>query len=750
MGGVIDNFSLEEIFRVVLDGKSPYSHQLKTVENIAKGNSVVLRAPCGSGKTEACYLALLAMRKAEDFPFRMIYSLPTRALVEDVCYRINKGIKKVGAPLAVSPQHGANSADPFLKSEITVATIDQTVGSYCCTPLSLPVYQGNIPAGAVVSSFLCFDEVHVYDRLLGLQSAIVLIEHVANLGLPFMVMSATLPDSFIEWFKNNEKFGDKVKIVEASDYDVPKRHNRQVILRWRGKILEAKNIIDAAESFNRIIVVCNTVDRAQTLYRSIKKELSSAHFNVFLLHSRFLEDDRDRIEQMMKASLEKQSEKTCVVTTQVCEVGLDISCDLLLTELAPPDALVQRTGRCAREGGQGIVEIFDVESSSPYEKWEIDSCRNFICNNLDGKKIGWNEEIAFVNELLSDEFEKILQNENHRRRLRFALGNAAFKGDRRAVEETIREVFSANLTVHENPFKLSYKEMRNMPWLNVNVEVLKKYLPKIWHIEFMHDEYGKSDLKIEQADKLYPYEFYVINPECAEYSHELGLVLDSKGENLKTKTYSPLQDRTFEYSQEPWEKHVDNCLKAFDKIKREEPQSLKLLAKVLNIDLHKAEGLIALCLAVHDLGKLNIEWQREIGIYGNGSVPLAHTSSMVKKVPHATVSAHATRQMFYELIGNEHFTTAFELALAHHHHTRAKEVPCYILGWREIYETVLDKVFKNYGFSVPKLSLNIIPRIPHKTTLDIPFPDIERKKQYAIYCIASRLVRMCDRASFVV
>jgi CRISPR/Cas system-associated endonuclease/helicase Cas3 len=53
MGGVIDNFSLEEIFRVVLDGKAPYSHQLKTVENIARGNSVVLRAPCGSGKTEA-------------------------------------------------------------------------------------------------------------------------------------------------------------------------------------------------------------------------------------------------------------------------------------------------------------------------------------------------------------------------------------------------------------------------------------------------------------------------------------------------------------------------------------------------------------------------------------------------------------------------------------------------------------------------------------------------------------------------
>lgn len=749
MNSFADSFSVEEIFKVALEGGQPYPHQLETVKSIANGKSVVLRAPCGSGKTEACYISLLAMSKAEDFPFRLIYSLPTRALVEDVCYRINRGIKKLGSPLTVSPQHGANSMDPFLRSEIVVATIDQTVGAYCCTPLSLPVHQGNIPAGAVVSSFLCFDEVHVYDHRLGLQSALVLIEHVVNLGLPFIVMSATLPDSFIEWFENNEKFADKVKIVKASDDDVPKRHNRQVILHWQGKILEAKDIINSAKSFNRIIVACNTVDRAQALFQCIKKELSLAHFNVFLLHSRFLEDDRARIEQMMKASIEKQGEKTCVVTTQVCEVGLDISCDLLLTELAPPDALVQRIGRCARKGGQGRVEVFDVECSAPYEEGELKNCRDYICSNLDGKKIGWNEEIAFVNELLSNEFEKILQDENLRRNLRFALGNSAFKGDRRAVEQTVREVFSANLTIHEDPSKLSYKEMLNMPWINVHVGVLKKFLPKIWHIEFGHNEYGKYELNVKKADKLYPYEFYVIPPECAEYSPELGLILGLKGENLKAQTHDPLQNMTYEYPLESWEQHVENCLKAFDKIKRDELHSLRLLAKVLNNDLRKTEGLIALCLAIHDLGKLNIEWQREIGVYGKDSVPLAHIPEKPKTIPHAAVAAYAVRKLFYELIGNQHFTTAFELAVAHHHHTRASEVPRYNLGWKSIYERVLLKVIKKYDLPA-EISKNIITEIPYETKLDIPFPDIERKKQYAIYCIASRLTRMCDRASFAV
>ncbi|MEM2099617.1 MAG: CRISPR-associated helicase Cas3' [Candidatus Bathyarchaeia archaeon] len=735
---------------MVLSGGQPYPHQLETVKNIANGKSVVLRAPCGSGKTEACYISLLAMRKVENSPVRMIYSLPTRALVEDVCYRINRGIKKLGFPLAVSPQHGASSMDPFFRSDIVVATIDQTVGAYCCTPLSLPVYQGNIPAGAVVSSFLCFDEVHVYDHLLGLQSAIVLLDHVANLGLPFIVMSATLPDSFIEWFGNSEKFVDKVKIVEASDNDVPKRYNRQVTLHWKGKILEAKDIIESSKSFNRIIVACNTVDRAQTFYRNIKKELSLANFNVFLLHSRFLEADRANIEQMVKTFLEKQDEKTCVVTTQVCEVGLDISCDLLLTELAPPDALVQRVGRCARGGGRGVVEVFDVENAAPYEKETINDCRDYICNNLNGKKVGWNEELAFINKLLSNEFEKILQDENLRRNLRFALGNAAFKGDRRAVEKTVREVFSANLTVHENPFELTYNELLNMPWLNIHVGVLKNYLQKIWHIEFGHDEYGKHKLNVKKADKLYPYEFYVIPPECAEYSSELGLVLGLNGENLKTQTHTPLQKLAYEYPQEPWEQHVDNCLKAFEKIKKDELHSLRLLAKLLNSDFRRSEGLIALCLAVHDLGKLNISWQREIGVCGKGAVPLAHTFMKPKTVPHATIAAYATRKIFYELIGNQRFTTSFELAIAHHHHTRAEEVPQYILGWKDLYERVLTKVAKKYDLGVSKISESIITEIPYKTKLDIPFPDIEHKKQYAVYCIASRLTRICDRASFTV
>ena len=67
------------------------------------------------------------------------------------------------------------------------------------------------------------------------------------------------------------------------------------------------------------------------------------------------------------ACLEKVSaDAGVIISTQVCEVGLDISCDLLITECASADALVQRIGRVARWGGEGKVIIVNPEKSVPY------------------------------------------------------------------------------------------------------------------------------------------------------------------------------------------------------------------------------------------------------------------------------------------------------------------------------------------------------------------------------------------------
>jgi CRISPR-associated endonuclease/helicase Cas3 len=748
MNTILEKFTLNEVFAQALAGRQPYPHQLKTAKKLLEGKSVVLRAPCGSGKTEACYVSLILGRDS-CLPDRLIYSLPTRALVEDVTSRIKKGMSRIGLPPIVSPQHGANSEDPFFKSEIVVATIDQTIGAYCCTPLSLPAHLGNIPAGAAVSSFLCFDEAHVYDHLLGLQSVLVLVERTTNLELPFLIMSATLPDSFIEWFRENEVFSDKIAIVEGKDKDVPKRQNRCVILKWKDKLLEHKDVLDCAESWRRIMVVCNTVDRAQKLYESIKKPLKHRGFNVFLLHSRFLDTDRERIEKNMKTCLEDPERKTCLITTQVCEVGLDISCDLLLTELAPPDSLIQRMGRCAREGGRGEVWVFKVEYYAPYGNEDMEKSRNYISERLDGKRIGWNEELEFVNTLLGEKFERIMNDKSRRNKILLSLGDAAFKGSKQGIERNVREVLSANLTIHDDPNELDYSEILHMPWINVDIRVLRRPLEKTkyWQINFTHDEHGKPKFYSKQNAELYPYEYYIVHPDYVKYDSDMGLILDRKGKSLKTFNLISKPKLRYEYPNEEWEKHVEKCLTAFSHIKVTEGRALKLLAKIINCELGKTEGLIALSLVVHDLGKLNKEWQKKVGIKTN-HIPLAHIPLERKiGIPHATVSAYATHQLFVNLLEKRLYAVAFKLAIGHHHHTRAEHVPPYSLGWQKLYETLIRKTCEKYELSI---SGSVQNNLPVPTKLNVSFLDIEKRKLYTIYCIVARFIRLCDQASFSV
>jgi len=745
---MIGESNIEGIFKTVLGGKPPYPHQIRTAKYLLEGRSVILRAPCGSGKTEACYVPLL-LGKGDNLPDRLLYSLPTRALVEDVSERIKLGLSRVGS-FSISTQHGANSQDPFFKSDIVVATIDQIISAYCCTPLSVPVHLGNIPAGASVSSFLCFDEAHIYDHSLGLQSIIVLVERAAKLGLPFLVMSATLPDSFIDWFENNELFSDNTAIVKGTEEDVPRRRSRHVVLRWMRKMLETEDLFNCECSWRRIMVVCNTVERAQEIYTTAKKPLEARGFNVYLLHSRFLEKDRETIENSMKSSIRNENQKTCLITTQVCEAGLDISCDLLLTEIAPPDSLVQRIGRCAREGKRGEVWVFDVKYCAPYSNDEIAKTRQYIAEKLDGKKIGWNEELEFINVLLNEEFREIMNDASRRNEILLSLGDAAFKGDRRKIESSIREILTANLTIYDAPEKLKYEEMLNMPWLSIDARVLDKHLAgkEYWRVNFNHDENGEPTFYLEAKARIYPYEYYVVHPNNAKYDPEKGLILGEKGDVLHP--YLQAERKEFykpSFERETWMEHAIRSLLAFEKVKAKEKFSIKILKRILRVKSYdEVEGLLALSVVVHDLGKLNKEWQNKIGVKDESAQPLAHIPLKAKVPPHAAVSAHSTYMLFKQLIPNSHHALAFKLAIAHHHHTRVDKVNPYNIGWANFYRNIISDVCQKYSLDIDLGSIQQEESIYR--ALETPLLNFESLSSYSAYCIIARVIRLSDWESF--
>ena len=745
MKDILDEFTLEEIF-VRVCGGSPYKHQLAAAEKILEGKSVVIRAPCGSGKTEACFVPFLLAEK-RDFPNRLVYSLPTRALVEDITERLKKKMGKLGAFLSVSCQHGANPEDPFFKEGIIVATIDQTIGAYCCTPLSLPTYLGNIPAGAVTTAFLCFDEVHTYDHQLGLQSMLALIKQgYERLGLPFVVMSATLPDSFIEWFRDRD-----AEIVEGKDEYVPSRKNRRVHIHWVPRFLSEEDVLNVVEDNVKVMVVCNTVFKAQEIYQKVADKLSEKGIPVFILHSRFLPEDRSRIEGEMKTVFNDRK-CGCLVTTQVCEVGLDFSCDIMLTEVAPPDSLVQRIGRCARKGGTGQDYIYDVESSAPYKKELLEETKRYIMEHLDDKILGWRKELEFVNTLLDDRFRKIMENKKHRLAILKNLGDAAFKGDKRQIEENIRQVLNANVTIHENPELLKNDEILRMPWINVNVNVLKRQLSKLnakyWRIKFLRDERVHFSFYAMENEDVLPYEYYVIHPNYAQYTDYVGLIFGEHGKNLAPKPYLPeYLKKSKEYETETWVSHSRKCMKVFRKIADREVWMISVLSKLLEVDFHTAKGLIALCVALHDVGKLNVKWQKAIGAVDE---PLAHAPQSVSKgkLPsHAAISGYALLPVLEKLLKDPYTAIIFELAIGHHHFTRAFKVPSYKIERLNAVEIVANELLQEYSLKIDVKDIKTEEEF--EGFLESSFLNIEDVKSYVTYCILSRFIRICDIESLI-
>ena len=744
MKGDLDGFKLEEVF-IRVCGSNPYKHQLAAAEKILEGKSVVIRAPCGSGKTEACFVPFLLAEKSE-FPNRLVYSLPTRALVEDITDRLRREVRKLRTSLSVSCQHGANPEDPFFKEDVIIATIDQTIGAYCCTPLSLPAYLGNIPAGAVTTAFLSFDEVHTYDHWLGLQSMLALIEQGhEKLRLPFMVMSATLPDSFIEWFEDRG-----VEVVEGKDEYVPFRKNRRVHVHWIPGFLSEEDVLRVVSDNVRVMVVCNTVFKAQEIYRKVADKLSETGIPVFILHSRFLPEDRSKIEDKMKAIF-KNRRCGCLVTTQVCEVGLDVSCDVMLTEVAPPDSLVQRIGRCARRGGEGQVYIYDIEFSAPYEKGLVEETKRYVAEHLDGKILGWKEELEFVNTLLDDRFRKIMKDKKRRLAILKNLGDAAFKGDKRQIEENIRQILNANVTIHENPESLNVYEILGMPWISVNINVLKSQLSKLnakyWRIKFLDEERKDFTFEAEQNGIVWPHEYYVISPEFISYSPNIGLVFGERGESLKPS--SRIDEHSIKerkYLKESWLEHAEKCLTKFEALVNQERSTLALLTRILPFNSSKtAEGLIALCVALHDLGKLNEEWQRRIGAT---DTPLAHAPLPCRSPflpPHATISGYALLDALIKLTQSKMLGCSMALAIAHHHHTRAIDVIEYRLQYMKEVEVILRRLEEKYGISI-RLD-EIKERNENKTQLPTRMISIERTKSYTLYTIVSRFIRLSDRMS---
>lgn len=365
-----------------------------------------------------------------------------------------------------------------------------------------------------------------------------------------------------------------------------------------------------------------------------------------------------------------------------------------------------------------------------------------------GTLLDWETEKEWVDHVLNEEAERYL-NQTARAAVLSKLSEAAFQRSRSLAASAVREQnLSCEISIHDLE-ELSADEARLLERIRIPLSILRKAMkehnvqPFELQEETIVDDEARSWrlVPIQDPQSLWPGGFYVLPPSQASYEEGVGLRLGIPGEypfHLQEKKAK--EETEFEYRRETWVEHAQSTLKAFqDHLQPHYQGVLNRYAEAWKIDLEEFLKMIEVMLLLHDLGKLNVYWQKKIG--WDGKVPLAHSDSGEKKKlpPHATVSAAALEEFFLpraEALGiSRKLGEAFCWAIAHHHSVKAHHYRSYRLieGWKGILQSLeIDEARK--AAIIPEDQENDRARAP----------DLMQLKTYRTYVLLSRLLRVSD------
>lgn len=467
-----------------------FDYQLRVDALVRQGKNVILQAPTGAGKTRAALFPFLAGWPNPDpanLPRQCLYAVPMRVLANQFeeeyksvvrDYAVTYGLRRVRG---VSIQSGARPEDRKLEGDLIFLTIDQLLSSFLTIPYSLSNRQSNLNAGAIISSYLVFDEFHLFPVDDHGEGALATTIHMLKMlkGVtPFVMMTATFSETML-WELCRQFDAEAVTLTQEEIDAIPSQQGKQRRYRWTGRQVDATLIADdfIKHGRQRSAVVCNTVARALTIASDLRKHQALAGVHIELLHSQFYASDRAEKEMIIRREFgedrtKRQFGPTILVATQVIEVGLNITCEVLHTEVAPASSVIQRAGRCARfEGEHGLVLVYDVPPNTdgardfaPYfDKNEHDDgggqqglCERTIAAfqtlPAEGAVLNYQAELQLVNKA-HEPFDAALLAKLHdnRHTLRGAVTDVLRKQDRSAARDLIRDVDSKTLILHSNP-----------------------------------------------------------------------------------------------------------------------------------------------------------------------------------------------------------------------------------------------------------------------------------------------------------
>ncbi len=365
----------------------------------AQGPRALVLAACGTGKTLAAWRWAEEQARRRDIG-RVVFLYPTRATATEGFRDYVGWAPEADASLIhgtsryeldaiartpdETPSARGKSFAPTQEDEMLralgywsrryfSATVDQFLGfmehghgGMCMLPV-------------LADSALVIDEIHSFDENMFKN----LVAFLKAFDVPVLCMTATLQPS------------RRKDLVDAGLTVYPREEHRAALPdlaaeenapRYRVTQMPDPSTahgraVAAYRTGKRVLWVVNTVDRCQEVARNLRAQLGGT---VYTYHSRFTLKDRQTRHNDVVAAFKQRERPEIAVTTQVCEMSLDLDADVLVSEIAPVTSLVQRFGRSNRDRSKkpadfrAEVMVYEPPGVKPYTADDFKAARAFL------------------------------------------------------------------------------------------------------------------------------------------------------------------------------------------------------------------------------------------------------------------------------------------------------------------------------------------------------------------------------------
>jgi CRISPR-associated endonuclease/helicase Cas3 len=400
---------ISELFRKALhdlrlEGRDAVERAVELLDGVVSSGEprqIVLRAPTGYGKSLASAVlgcAVYAAYKGSGWEglggvSKVVHALPMASIVEDLYRRALATLAGIGPERARECQlrdlerafeckYGerwvgyqawsidADFRDPlFIHSALVYTTFDSlALNLYKVTPLTTRMAPYEAARAAIMRSVVVLDEAHLLAEPGGgergkaakeLTALRAVVTSLADLGVPAVIMTATVPGSLIRLVAPHARVvtalaeGCRYRPAEGEEVTHDYKPRGVVNARLVERGVDYASLAETHRGGGLKLFVFNTVRRAVSAYLKLKERFGGE--SVVLLHGRLSLGDRNAAVERLG---ELQKRGGIVVATQVVEAGVELDAELLVTDIAPLPSLIQRVGRAARrEVRQADVHI---------------------------------------------------------------------------------------------------------------------------------------------------------------------------------------------------------------------------------------------------------------------------------------------------------------------------------------------------------------------------------------------------------